>query len=259
VILAVSGLCSSAAAGLVGGPLLSFASDNDSDAFTFRGTAAAGNTFSIRNGRDPMANPLMLRIDDRNGSLPTVSMNVGFLADFTATWQGSVGVAGNFAHVYSVLGTFGFVNPANPAQVWLTGTVSNASTPGILTIPGPANQWGSAGSISGSDVTANFAGAVVYTATQALINAAQGLGINLAPYFISPGTSISPDDFAFSMSVLTSGPGAVPISPITRLPTSGWQSEGSYSGATFLIPAPGALGLLAWGGVVAAGRGRRAR
>jgi hypothetical protein len=247
-------------AGSAQATFLSFASDDATNGFTFRGTAGTGTTFNITNANAPSAtNQFALKIDDNNGPLPTVSINAGFLANFTATWQGSQAVFGNFAHVYSVVGSFTFTNPANPAQVWLTGTVNNAQTPGILTIPGSANQWGSAGSISGSDVTANFAGTVVYTATQGFINFAQGLGINLASYNITAGSSISPDDFAFTLSVINAGPGAVPINPTTRLPTSAWQSEGSYSGAAPNgIPNPGAVSLLVAGGLIFAGRRRRA-
>jgi len=249
-----------ALAGSAHATLFRFASDDDSSNFTFRGTAATGNSFAIVNGRDPQASPLTLKIDDNNGALPSVSLNVGFRANFSARWADSVGLAGAQTHVYRVLGSFSFVNPANNA-VLLTGTISNDNAPAVLTILGSTTAWGSAGSIFGSDTAYNFAGSVVYTATADLITFAQAqAGANLLNYGVqSGGSSSSPDDFSFTLTSATSNGGAVPINSTSRLPTSAWASEGSFSGSAVNgIPTPGAFGLLGVAGVLIMSRRRRA-
>lgn len=250
-------------AGLAGAShatLLSFASDDDSSNFTFRGTAATGTDFMIRHGRNPQSTPVTLKIDDNNGALPTLSLPVGFTANFTARWEGSVGLAGAQTHVYRVLGSFSFVDPATGAAL-LTGTISSDNTPGAMTISGSNTAWGSSGGIFNSDAAYNFAGAVVWTATPALISYAATQGINNLPLYgiVGGGTSGSPDDFAFTLSNVNSNGGAVPINSTSRLPTAAWASEGSFSGSAVNgIPSPGSLALFAAAGLLVGGRRRRA-
>jgi hypothetical protein len=246
-------------AGTAQAALFSFASDDDSSQFTFRGTAGSGTTFNVRNGRDPASTPVTLKIDDNNGALPTVSLNVGFVANFTGDWEGSVGVAGSQTHVYSALGSFSFVG-ATGAPL-LTGTFNTPNAPAVMTVSGTTTAWGSAGSVFGSDTVSGIAGAVVWTATADLITLANSLGINLAQYGIAVGSSNAPDDFSFTLTDLgaATGGGPVAIDMMSRLPTAAWQSEGSFSGSAVNgIPSPGALALLgAAGAMVAARRHRR--
>jgi hypothetical protein len=243
-------------AGSAQATLFSFASDDDSSQLTFRGTAASGTTFNVRNGRDPASTPVVLKIDDNNGALPTVSLNVGFTANFAVRWEGSVGVAGNQTHVYSALGSFSFVDSAGAAL--LTGTFNAANSPAVMTVNGSNTSWGSSGGVSGSDSTAGFAGTVVWTATPALIALANGQGINLAQYGIAAGSSNAPDDFAFTLSNLTSSNANVPIDSMSRLPTMAWGSEASFSGsAPNGIPSPGAATLAGVAGMLALARRRR--
>lgn len=244
-------------AGSAQAAFFSFASDDDSSQFTFRGTAGSGSSFSISNGRSPSTTPVTLKIDDNNGALPTVSLNVGFLADMTVRWEGSVGVAGSQTHVYSVLGSFSFVNDAGAPL--LTGTFNNANTPAVMTVLGSMTNWGSAGSIFGSDTVSGFAGAVTWTATADLIALANSQSINLAQYGIVAGSSASPDDFAFTLTDLNAANANVPIDSMSRLPSAAWQSEGSFSGSAVNgIPSPsGAVALVGAAGLILAGRRRR--
>lgn len=245
--------------GLVGSAqaaLFSFASDDDSSQFTFRGTAGSGSTFTISNGRSPSSTPVTLKIDDNNGALPTVALDVGFIADMTAHWEGSVGVAGSQTHVYSVLGSFSFVNAAGAPL--LTGTFSSPNTPTVMTVLGSMTAWGSSGSIFGSDTVSGFAGAVTWTATADLIALANSQGVNLAQYGIAAGNSNAPDDFSFTLTSLNAANANVPIDSMSRLPTAAWQSEGSFSGSAVNgIPSPGAISLLGVAGLILAGRRQR--
>lgn len=248
-VVALLGVAGSAQA-----TLFSFASDDESDFFTFRGTAATGSSFSMMQGRDPR-NRVTLKIDDENGARPTVSLDVGFTANWTLTWIGSVGMGNAQTHAYALSGTFTFVDPNTGADL-LTIAVTNQSPAG-MTIGGTMSQWGSAGGMFGSDSSAS----VVYTATPALItlfNANTSGGATNADYELFTGASIGPnDDFGFSLTFVNAAGGPVPINQTTRLPSAAWNAEGSYSGsATFLIPSPGSLALMGAAGLVALRRRR---
>jgi len=258
--LAASILSIMTLAGTANASLFSFASDDDSSQFTFRGTAGTGSTFGIVNGRDPTSTPVTLKIDDNNGPLATVSLNVGFRSNFTATFANSVGVAGATTYVYTVTGTFSFVDNATGAAL-LTGTIGTAQ-PAAMTILGSSTAWGSSGSIFDSDTAYNFAGAVTWTSTAALATAMMGAGAaNPLNYGIpaAGGTSNTPDDFSFTLTNLNSNGGPVPITSPGRLPTTAWASEGSFSGSAINgIPSPGALTLVGVAGLLSMSRRRRA-
>jgi len=247
-----------ALAGTANASLFSFASDDDSSQFTFRGTAGSGSTFGIVNGRDPAGTPVTLKIDDNNGALPTISLNVGFRANFTATFANSVGIAGAMTYVYTVSGTFSFVD-VNTGAALLTGSIG-ANNPAALTILGSNTSWGSSGSIFDSDSAYNFAGAVMWTATAGLGTAITNAGANPTNYGIAAagGTSNTPDDFGFTLTNLNSNGGPVPITSPGRLPTTAWASEGSFSGSAINgIPSPGALTLVGLAGLIGTSRRRR--
>lgn len=238
--------------------LFSFASDDDSTQFTFRGTAASGSNFGIVNGRDPMGTPVTLKIDDNNGGNPTVSLNVNFRANFSAFFVNSVGLAGAQTFVYGVSGSFSFVDPSTGAAL-LTGTLG-ANQPASLTILGSTTAWGTSGSIFSSDTAYNFAGSVVWTSTPGLAAAISAASQNPLNYGVplAGGTSGTPDDFSFTLTNLNSGGGAVPINSTSRLPTTAWASEGSFSGSALNgIPTPGALSLIGVAGLLVLGRRRR--
>jgi len=254
--LAASVLSILTLAGTANASLFSFASDDDSSQFTFRGTAGTGSTFGIVNGRDPAGTPVTLKIDDNNGAQATVSLNVGFRSNFTATFANSVGVAGAMTYVYTVTGTFSFVDLASGAAL-LTGSIG-ANNPAAMTVLGSNTSWGSSGAIFDSDSAYNFAGAVVWTATQGLVTAITAAGANAANYGIAAGSSNTPDDFGFTLTNLNSNGGPVPISSPGRLPTSAWASEGSFSGSAINgIPSPGALTLVGIAGLLSMSRRRR--
>lgn len=253
----LSAMSALALAGSAQATLFSFASDDDSGAFTFRGTAAAGNTFNIRNGSDPLSNTVTLRVDDNNGSRPTALFSVGFRANINAQYQGTIGMMGSQqTHAYSITGTFAFVDRTSGADLLLCSFTSTA-TPGLLSIGGRDTTWGTGGSALNSDSASGVSTAVTWTATAAFFTLAAGQSINLADYGLAGLTTAAGDDFAFTLTALNALGGAVPIDPVTRLPTAAFQSEGSMSGTANFVPAPGTLGLLGAAGLASIRRRRR--
>jgi hypothetical protein len=209
----------------------SFASDNDHTSWTFRGI---GN--NVRDAQDGV-DPQVLLIDDNNGVLPPLAMNLDFNADFIIGYLASVPLGGGtFVHNYSLNGNFSFVDAGGNAV--LTCLVRDGS----LTAIGGAASWFSTATLQGND---NPFGAVTYT-WNGPANPAYGL---------FPGQSIGPDDAAFTLTVLNSPGVGVPLDQ-GHLPSQQWFSEGSYSGSAFFVPAPGAAALLGLGGLVVARRRR---
>jgi len=241
-------LCGSASAAT-----FSFASDDESDAFTFRGTAASGTSFQMLHARNPR-DRVTLKIDDNNGSRPTISLSVGFVANLTLNWVGSVGTGSAQTHAYSVTGSFAFVDVNTGADL-LTINLTGQSPAGMA-IGGTMSQWGSAGGLFGSDNTGG--GSVSYVTTPALFAAAGATNLN--DYGIFGGanaTSTGPDDFGFSLTFVNASGTNVAIDQTSRLPTSAWNAEGSYSGAARWVPAPGAIATLGLAGLLLGGRRRR--
>lgn len=200
--------------------LFSFASDVDSGSFTFVGGAGG-----VIDAQDPTDTQLLF-IDDNNGPLPTIPLEVEFEAAFQMAYVASVPVTGNtFVHTYALAGVFGFFSPTG-API-LTATL----TGGALTALGSATAWGTSETIQVNDIGA---GEITYT----------WWGPDLPAYGIYAGDSIGPDDAAFTLT-LTLSPGGfgVPLDPQTGLPAAIWTSEGSYSGSAFFIPTPGAAAL----------------
>lgn len=252
-----SALSTLALAGSAHATLFSFASDDDSGAFTFRGTAATGNSFNIRNGSDPASNTVTLRVDDNNGSRPTAQFAVGFRANITAQYQGSVGMMGSQqTHAYSITGTFAFVDRTSGADLLLC-TFTSTATPGLLSIGGRDTTWGTGGSALASDSASGVSTAITWTATPAFFTFAAGQSINLADYGVAGSTTASGDDFAFTLTALNTNGGSVPIDSVTRLPSAAFQSEGSMSGTASFVPAPSTLGLLGAAGLASLRRRRR--
>lgn len=224
----------------------SFASDDDSGAFTLRGTPN-GNAFTITNGRPTPFTPVTLKLDDDNMSQPTISIAAGLIANLNATYAGSVGV-GDQTHVYNVTGTFMFVKASDSSQL-LTVTVNAGST---LTIGGTSSSWSSVGSIFGSDA-AGGQPAITYNdlgIQQHLI----GLAINPFDYGLWFGNVN--EDFGFSMTLVNASGGPVALDA-NHIPTGVWQSESSFSGHSVGVPTPGAAAGLAVGGLVGFRRRRR--
>lgn len=218
-------------AGSAQAALFSFASDTNHTDFTFAGVGGL-----VRDAQDPL-DPVVLLLDDNNGPLPALSFNVEFDAEFSIAFAGSTQVApGIFTHSYSLNGSFLFSGAAGPLL-----KVSIAD--GALVALGGANAWGTTDTIMGADDP----GSVDYT----------WLGSDLPAYGVYNGTSIGPDDAAFTLTFLqTALGGGVALDPQTKLPISEWRSEGSYSGTAFFVPSPGAMALLGMASLVA-GRRRR--
>lgn len=248
-------------AGSANATLFSFASDTNDQLTTFLGTAGSGTSFSI-NDRGPN-NRFSLLIDDNNGPLSAFSRTVRFEANLTATWVASPVIFGaTVQHIYTIMNgsqgfAFRFVDPTD-STVLLTASLDTSSQ-GVFSVPGTATTWSSTGAVLGSDSFAN----VRYTATQSLVNKMIAAGLNPAAYGIAAGDSLGPDDFGFDLTTLfvrgsISNP--VTLDPQTRLPTVGWEAEGSFSGSALngFIPAPGAMALIGFGGVFAARRRRLA-
>ena len=252
-IAAVLSLCGSASAAT-----FSFASDDESDAFTFLGTAGIDNNrFNMTHARTPR-DRVTLKIDDNNGARPTVSLSVGFTASFTLNYVGSLGMANAQTHAYSVTGNFAFVDVNTGANL-LTISVTGQSPAG-MTIGGTGTQWASAGGLFGSDNLGG--GSVEYTTTPALFTAGTAAGADLTQYGIFSGASAGtaagvPDDFGFSLTFVNASGGPVGINSGTHLPTAVWNAEGSYSGSARWVPAPGTVSMLGLAGLMVGGRRRR--
>jgi len=233
----------------------SFASDVNSNGYTFGGTAGAGGSFSISDFSRP--NTFTLIVDDNNGPLPSVSIPVEFHASLTANAGASTQISGSlYQHNYRVTGSFSFVDMMGNTLL----TVTIGPSAGTLTVPGSQNAWSSVGAVLGADSFAD----VTYTASSAFV-AALGGSATAAGYGITvgaggTGSSVGPDDLAFDLTAINSGSiGAlVALDPTTHTPTSLWRAESSYSGTAFGgIPSPGSCGLVGLGGVLVFGRRRR--
>jgi MYXO-CTERM domain-containing protein len=230
----LSALVVAGIAGSANAAYFSFASDNDHRSWTF-----AGNGANVRDANDA-TDPQLLLIDDNNGVLPSLPFDVEFDANFTIGFSGSVPLGnGAFVHNYVLNGTFTFTAAGLPL---LSATVSN----GALTAIGTQTQWFSTATLQGSDYPGNPGGAVTYTWSGP---AAPGYGL-------FPGQSIGPDDMAFTLSVINSSlPRGVSLGD-NMLPSGAWTAEGSYSGSSNFVPAPGALALLGVGGLMVSRRRR---
>lgn len=220
-----------AVAGTAQAALFSFASDTNQTDFTFGGL---GN--SVNDAQDPF-DPVVLLVDDDNGPLAPLTFDVEFDADFRISHQGSTQIApGIFTHSYALDGTFSFTGATGLLlRVDITG--------GAMVALGGQNAWGSTDTILGSDDP----GTVTYN----------WFGGDLPAYGVFNGESIGVDDAAFTLTFLQTALGAgVGLDPTTRLPTASWNSEGSFSGTAFFVPAPGASALLALAGLTAMRRRR---
>jgi len=234
----------------------SFASDINSNGFTFAGTSGSGGSFTFGEANRP--NTFNLLIDDNNGPNPSVSLGVEFRANLVASHHVGFTVGPLIHHSYQVSGSFGFYQN----NVALLTVQIGSGAPGVLTVPGSSTTWSSTGAVLGADSYAD----VTYTATNALVAAMAAQGANASNYGITVGpsgtaSSTGPDDFSFSLTFLNSGGigNPVPLNANTGLPTASWQSEASYSGsATAGIPAPSAA-LVGVGAAVIGLRRRRPR
>ena len=234
------------AAGSAQATFFSFASDVNSNSYTFAGTTGTGGAFSITDFSRP--NTYTLLVDDDNGPAPTKNIAVEFHANLAISGGTSTSLGGSlFQHSYHVLGTFGFYDMMGNALL----TVNIGPSAGVLTVPGTATTWATTGAVLGSDSFAD----VSYTASAAFVAALGGASM-ASMYGIAVGTngfgtSLGPDDFAFDLSALNAGAigASVTIDAATKAPTVSWRSESSFSGAAFGtgIPAPGTVGLLALG------------
>ena len=128
-----------------------------------------------------------------------------------------------------------------------------------MTAFGTENAWGSSGAILGSDSFST----ITYTATDLLVTRLGGAAMAAMYGIVVPAggqaSSVGPDDFGFTMTVINSGtPGnLVGLDPTRKTPTTSWKSESSYSGSALNgIPAPSAAGLLGLAGVIVARRRR---
>ncbi len=252
-VVGVSALAVMALAGSAQATFFSFASDVNSDSFTFAGTAGPTGTFTITQASQ--VNSFTLLLDDDNGPLPTLAITgLTLQANLTATGGVSQNIAGSlFQHSYRVTGTISFLSGSNTLLSILIGANNQA----VLTVPGSQNQWSTSGAVLGADSFAD----VTYRATSALVNAIAGLGASAAAYGIAVGPSgvadsVGPDDFAFTLTTINTGTiGSVPTLNANRAPTADWRAESSYSGST-VIPTPASVALLGVAGLTAFRRRR---
>lgn len=207
----------------------SFASDNDHTSYTFRGTGG-----TLNNANDP-ADPQTLLVDDNNGPLAALSFDVNFVANVQLSYLGSsaLPLPGKYSHSYNLSGTFSFVDRTTSVPL-LTIQVQG----GLLTAIGNGNNlvtptsWDDTAAMQFSDRY----GVVTYTWN----------GPNLPGYGLFGGfSSTTGDDGAFTLTSLVGPTGGlgVSVNPQTGLPSAQWFSEGSFSGQTTIVPAPGAMAL----------------
>lgn len=227
----LSALALAISAGAANAATFSFASDSNQTDFTFAGV---GN--SVTDAQDP-TDPVVLLLDDNNGPAPALSYNVEFDASFTITHVASNQVApGVFTHAYALNGSFTF---SQGGSALLKVSIAD----GALIALGQQATWGSTDTILGSDDP----GSVEY----------EWFGGDLPAYGVYNGVSIGTDDAAFTLTFLQTALGSgVALNPQTMLPDVRWNSEGSYSGTAFFVPAPGAIALTALAGLVASRRRR---
>jgi hypothetical protein len=248
-ILASAGVVSTAHA-----TLFSFASDTNSNSFTFAGTAggtgANAGVFTVTDFSRP--NTYLLEVDDDNGSRPTIAIPVEFRASLTARAGTSTNIVGSlWQHSYQVSGDFGFYNTMG--QAMLTLSIPQAS-PAILTVPGSQTSWSTVGAVLGSSTFTT----ITYNATAAFITALGGTTA-AANMGITVGNFNPPSDFGFDLSAINAGSigQAVAIDATTKAPLSAWRSESSYSGsAGNNIPTPGSAAMIAAGTLIATRRRR---
>lgn len=239
VVLIAAGVC--VGASVAQGAFLSFASDNDHTSYTFAGVGG-----SIANASDP-SDPQVLLVDDDNGGLPRLAFEVNFVSSFQLTYLGSsaLPLPGKYIHAYSVNGTFSFVDRFTGATI-LTSQVQG----GVATAIGSGSNlvtpttWDDTATLQFSDRY----GVVTYTWN----------GPNLPGYGLLSGfSSAGDDDGAFTLTSLGRATGlGVNVNSQTGLPNGEWLSEGSFSGRTNIVPAPGAIAMAGLGAVLV-GRGRR--
>jgi MYXO-CTERM domain-containing protein len=217
-VVGASCFCASASQGA----LFRFAGDEDHRSWTFTG---GGNL--VADAQDPL-DPEVLLVDDHSGPLPPIPYGTEFQANFSIAYLSSVPMDGGvFMHNYAVNGTFSFIDIKG--DTLLSATVTDAAMSAI----GGALSWFSTGLIESAD------GLVVYTWN----------GDAVPGYNLLPGNSVGPDDFTFRLTSVNRDSVDVGLDPDTHLPMGEWVSEGSFSGSSNFIPAPGAavlaLGLLA--------------
>lgn len=224
---ALACVCCGCLAGSAQASLFSFASDNDHTSWTFRGLGSG-----IFNASDP-TDPQVLLIDDNNGVHPALSLDVNFEAAFQLQYVASVPIGGGaFVHTYVLSGSFGFTNRVSGTPI-LTADFAD----GAFTAIGGAASWSPTGTVQANDN--DFGGSVTY----------HWFGGALPDYGLFPGSSLGPDDMAFTLTVLNHLGAAVGLDE-RHMPVAQWFSEGSYSGsASNFIPAPGVASLLGLGGL----------
>lgn len=233
----IAALALAVTAGSAHATFFSFASGSASGAWTFN--SQGGATFGSGLGNTPVT----LMIDDRNGLLPTLEVSSRFESTITLSHVASVPLGGGtYSHIYLANGGYSFIDTAAGTPL-LTTQFENA----LFTARGGASSWATAASLQG-DGTGN--GSVTMTWS----------GASLPGYGLMPGVLDMPS-FAFGLTALNSS-GAIPYNfempgrdLANSLPSGSWYAEASFTAAA--IPAPGAMGLLAMGGMLAARRRRR--
>lgn len=213
----------------------SFPSDNDSEQPTFQGSADDGLMSNVRVATN-------LLVDDANGPLPTLEFDTRFYNDFALTTVGSTLLpSGQYLHTYSIDGTFRF-----QAGLVMSVTIED----GVLTALGDEFSWGSTATIQASSLAGSTVTYEWLDDDQPAYNLFNGL------------TASDMTDAAFTLTNLVHFdnigvriPG-VPINPGSGLPGEDWESEGSYSGSAFFIPAPASAALMFACGVMGTRRRR---
>lgn len=222
-------------AGIASAGTFSFAADANQDGPVLQGGPTTANTSFVRDGATQNSDG-SVQIDfrwdpDEDGPLGPLVIPSRLVLQAESKIYTKTNFAGMWIHSYTFGGSYEFRRLSDDAVVF-SATFSNALW---TSVSSSEFAWGQTATLQSSDTTD---GGITFLAGPAL-----------------PALDLSQsEDFAFTLTNLTSlGGGAVGINA-SGAPLAFWKSEASWSAQA--IPAPGAVVLTMVGGLVA-GRRRR--
>jgi hypothetical protein len=223
-------------AGSAHAAFMSFASDSADRAWTFTGT---GNNFTS-NSLGGASNPIILNIDDNNGTHPRLEFSCVFTSTTTLAFAGDVQVGGVISHNYTASGSYSFTDIATNTPIF------SVTYSGLLfTARGGTGTWFTTGALQGD----NTGGTVTMNWT----------GANLPDYGLANNATYR-GGFNFALDAINTS-GVIPyggqnpgVGLTNNLPNATWFSEASFVATT--VPAPAGLSLLGLSGLLAARRRR---
>jgi hypothetical protein len=225
-----------AAAGAADAAFFSFASDSADRAWTFSGSGSTFNAASLGGAN----NPVILNIDDNNGTQPRLEVSCALTASTTIAFAGDVPVGGAISHNYTASGSYSFLDIASGTTI-LSVTYSGL----LFTARGGPGTWFTTAALQGD----NTAGTVTMTWS----------GANLPAYGLA-NNAIYRGGFSFALDAINTS-GGIPyagqnpgLNLTNNLPNATWFAESSFAATT--LPSPSSLTLLGLSGLIGARRRR---